>query len=43
MILGKWVFYLFGIVMLGMGLIIIFNDFKMVFKVFRVVIIGVCL
>ncbi len=41
--LGKWVPYLLGIVMLGMGLTITPNDFKMVFKAPRAVIIGVCL
>lgn len=41
--LGKWVPYLLGIVMLGMGLTITPNDFKMVFKAPRSVIIGVCL
>ncbi len=40
--LGKWVPYLLGIVMLGMGLTITPNDFKMVFKAPRAVIIGVC-
>lgn len=35
--------YLLGIVMLGMGLTITPNDFKMVFKAPRAVIIGVCL
>ncbi|MCP8622544.1 bile acid:sodium symporter family protein, partial [Acinetobacter baumannii] len=38
--LGKWVPYLLGIVMLGMGLTITPNDFKMVFKAPRAVIIG---
>ena len=41
--LGKWVPYLLGIVMLGMGLTITPNDFKMAFKAPRAVIIGVCL
>lgn len=41
--LGKWVPYLLGIVMLGMGLTITPNDFEMVFKAPRAVIIGVCL
>ncbi len=38
--LGKWVPYLLGIVMLGMGLTITPNDFKMVFKAPRAVILG---
>lgn len=39
----KWVPYLLGIVMLGMGLTITPNDFKMVFQTPKAVIIGVLL